>query len=371
MAPKTAAEMAAFKAQFVADIRTIEARAAAAYPAVNATMLDRGQPLVAPAPISNERPVGSVASYDLGFAKRLPPEAKSILTNLANEAYEAKTVSLSLHNRRLDLRETVGAAKARLNEITANRAGYRSGVEASIAQQREFLAECEADLALVEDRSKHVNATAATLGRLVESSRSLVNRIDRSTPITLYAGPSPQLRKNETASDAVEARRRRLRELEADFNRITVAPKLAADVKAQEIARIELLAKQGAPNALAAIEQGLPIIWPTTSADLIGQIGSATVIDFLAVIAHLNRDAMIAAVTREIDLMADDENALSDGDRDKQLKQIKRDILATSREEVAFVGMANTQGANILFRGDTDPRALLNLGDDMPAPRND
>jgi hypothetical protein len=97
----------------------------------------------------------------------------------------------------------------------------------------------------------------------------------------------------------------------------------------------------------------------------------ATVVDSVAMLAWLHRDAMIASIKREIAAAADDDSALSDADRETALAQIKRDKLATEREDVALVNLANSQGGRVLFRGDTDPRALLGLDENAPAPRND
>jgi hypothetical protein len=217
-----------------------------------------------------------------------------------------------------------------------------------------------------------LNAKARVSSQLIESVRTLVRNADRDKPITLHTGPQPQLRKNETALEAIEARRRRLSELSADFDRTKVAPRPAAEIKAQERERILGLAKMGEPNAFMAIEQGLPIQWATKSVPIEGGSGGfVTVDDVVATLCMAIPDVMIARAEKAIDAVSDDEAALSDTDREKALIQIKRDQLATEREEIALVNLANSQSGNVLFRGDTDARALLTLSADMPAPRND
>jgi hypothetical protein len=310
---------------------------------------------------------GSISRVDVKFAARLPEAAQRILRDLADEADEMNVLSHAQHLRREEIRDAQARAAAKIYELEHPISSYRGNSAAAIEDQKGIIGACKADL----DRLGQRIETDGVFHRLIESARDLVRRVDRDKPITAYSGSAPQLRKNETAAEAVEARRRRLRELQADFSRTEVAPKLSADMKSQEIARIEALAKQGTPSAFATIERGEAIIWPTTTAELIDHSGGVSVPDFLAIIAHLHRDAMIAAVSREIDLMADDANALSDADRAKALIQIKRDMLAVEREEVSFVHAANSQGANLLYRPETDSRALLGLGDDMPAPRRD
>ena len=300
---------------------------------------------------------GMVGSIDIKFAANLPEAAQRIVRDIADELNETTLISHALHGRREEIREAMGNAGARISQLQSPLNTYRNQNGPALDEQRKIIADCRADLDRMDARAAEPNARARVLGQLMEAARDLVRRapvqerkvekkgedgetiesVQSFKQIEAYVGPSPTLRKGETAAEAVENRRRRLRELEADLSRTMVAPKLSADMKAQEIARIEFLAKQGAPNAFATIERGEAIIWPTTTAQVIGQPAGAVVPDFMAIIAHLHRDAMIAAVSHEIDLMADDANALSDADRAKALIQIKRDTLAMEREEVSFV----------------------------------
>jgi hypothetical protein len=234
---------------------------------------------------SHDRPRGSVGRVDVKFAARLPEAAQRTMRDLADEADEMNVMSHALHERREKIREAMGNAEARISQMRSRLNSYRNNSEPAIEDQRKIIAECRADLDRLDARMAQLGAKARVLSQLIEGAGDLVRRVDREKPIMLFSGASPAPRKGEDAADAVEARRRRLRELEADFSRTTVAPKLSADMKAQEVARIEFLAKQGAPSAFATIEQGREVIWPTTSAELNGQSGSATIPDILAIIA--------------------------------------------------------------------------------------
>jgi len=313
-----------------------------------------------------------IGRVDVRFAARLPEAAHRIVRDLADEADELNIMSHNLNDRREKIRDAKGHAEGRIQELQNPLHTYHRQSAPEIENQRAIIAECQADLLRLSERMADLNAKTRVSSQLIESARVLVRNADRDKPVTLHTGPQPQLRKNETALEAIEARRRRLRELEADFGRTKVAPRPSTDIKAQERERILGLAKMGEPNALMAIEQGLPIQWATKSVPIEGGSGGfMSVDDVVATLCMAIPDVMIARAERAIDAVSDDEAALSDTDREKALIKIKRDQLATEREEVAFLTVANSQGGKVPFRADTDARALLGLGDDMPAPRND
>jgi len=300
----------------------------------------------------------SIGRVDVRFTARLPEAAQRIVRDLADEANELNVMSHALNNRREEIREVKGHAEGRIQEL--QHPSYKNHSGSAIEEQRKIIAECHADLLRLGERMADLNAKARVSSQLIESARVLVRNADRDKPITLHTGPQPQLRKNETALEAIEARRRRLSELSADFDRTKVAPKLAADVKAEAIATINALAKRGTPDVFNAIETGGEIIWPTTQMYLPdGMI--ATVFDALGFDCWVRKDAIIAGIEREIGLMADDASALSDSDREKALTQIQRDMLATEREDAHLTRQAIAQGIRITYRGETNPVALLGL----------
>jgi hypothetical protein len=315
---------------------------------------------------------GSIGHVDVGFIARLPEPAQRIVRSLADEADELNMLSHAMNERREAIRDAKARAEGRIRELKDPMNTYAKLSGPEIENQRKIIAECADDLARLEVRNAENNTKARVSGQLIESARTLVRAADRDKPITLHIGPQPQLRKNETALEAIEARRRRLRELSADFDRTKVAPRPAAEIKAQERQRILGLAKMGEPNAFMAIEQGLPIQWATKSVPIEGGSGGfVTVDDVVTTLCMAIPDVMIARAEAAIDAVSDDENALSDADREKALMEIRRDQLATEREEFAFVNLANSQSGRVLFRGDTDPRAFLGLSDDMPAARRE
>ena len=127
------------------------------------------------------------------------------------------------------------------------------------------------------------------------------------------------------------------------------------------------------------IEHGADIQWPKQSVrvNVLGEMlsqglpqiqgrGFAEVAETVGLMAWLHRDALIAAIDAEIDAVADDEHALTDADRAMKTKQLSDQLLTTERAECDLVAVTRGQ---IDYSDNVDPRALLGLSSDMPAPR--
>jgi hypothetical protein len=183
---------------------------------------------------------------------------------------------------------------------------------------------------------------------------------------------APKLPKGESLDDAIETRRRRLRELAANVDRYRAAPLHSSVVLQAEIRRIDAHAKRGAPDADPAIETGAALTWPVVRFrevfPIVGKLEFERP-DTMAILCHLFRPQMIEAAKAAIAAAADDAAALSDADRARLIGEAQRDALAVEREECALVKAAIAAGQPASFRPDTDPRAMLDLADDMPAPQ--
>ena len=215
-----------------------------------------------------------------------------------------------------------------------------------------------------------------TLGRLVSSIENYFTEglSGFSGAITLYKGPSPSPQKREAPVEAVERCRRRYRELEADRHRIMCSPWHAAGAKLRARAEIEKLAERGRPSVLPLIETAEETIaWRERlfsdvhmgNGQLVTAVGDPQALPLLF---WLHKEALIQRIEAEIDAVSDDGAALTAQDRKKQLETIDRDRLALQREEDHWVSVAIEAGVAVLRRPEADPRAVLGLGDDMPAP---
>jgi hypothetical protein len=86
------------------------------------------------------------------------------------------------------------------------------------------------------------------------------------------------------------------------------------------------------------------------------------------VLAWLERDRLIAALDHDIDAIADDGAALSDDDRAARLADLAGRALDLERREEELICLAANDGIVIHRRPAADPRAVLGLAGDLPAP---
>ena len=175
----------------------------------------------------------------------------------------------------------------------------------------------------------------------------------------------PPLKKGEGILDAVEARGRRVRELRADLYRIASAPYPSSYSKAQMRAQIEAQAHLAVPDVTNLIEHDGKIIWPTrrVQVDVFNaQPGAIAFVEIpVSLDPWLHRDALIAALDREIASEADDKAALSHEARQQQEAEVLGDLLAVERDEAALTWSAMEQGLPVEFRSDISPLAILQV----------
>jgi hypothetical protein len=95
----------------------------------------------------------------------------------------------------------------------------------------------------------------------------------------------------------------------------------------------------------------------------------AQVPDTLALIAWLHKDALIAALDREIASEADDASSLSHEERQRREAEVMGDLAAVEFDEAALVWRAMDQKLPVDHRADISPLALLGVAL-VTAPRN-
>ena len=177
----------------------------------------------------------------------------------------------------------------------------------------------------------------------------------------------PKLNKGETVVDAIERHRRRVRELRADLHRIESAPYPSSYAKQRMRAQIGQLAQRGAPLVSSLVEHDREIAWPTQSVQSKvynaenGAIVFHDATDALALVAWLHRDALIAALDREIASEADDPAALTHEVRQQREAKVMGDLLAVERDESALVWSAMAQSLPVEHRADISAQALLGV----------
>ncbi|MGY3605137.1 MULTISPECIES: hypothetical protein [unclassified Bradyrhizobium] len=179
----------------------------------------------------------------------------------------------------------------------------------------------------------------------------------------------------EAVPAALEKHRKRRRDLAADRHQTECAPHLSADAKAKMRGMIEARAATGAPVVSPLIEHGDSVEWPKLGGrlELYGYVAKngdevrgfavpgEDAIDSFGVLCWLQKDALIAALEREIDSEADDDAALSDAQRAEKLAVIARDTLATERAISSLIWQLQEAGQPGDHDEDTAIEAVLQV----------
>ncbi|WFU34071.1 hypothetical protein QA635_06425 [Bradyrhizobium brasilense] len=210
------------------------------------------------------------------------------------------------------------------------------------------------------------DAENTLLGRLLQNTEAAVRARPNGTVAQMIEIEVPPIKGN--ILDRIEDRRRRGRELQADLARCRAAPWPSSIAKARMREQIEALAESGRPDAIGAVEHNEPIAFQAQSRQVEihnvpggGAIGFSEQPNSIGLIAWLFKDALIAALDREIDEAADDGEALTIEQRREREAEILADLLAVEREEVMLVDRAEKQGQHVAHRAGTDPLALLSI----------
>ena len=310
--------------------------------------------------------------FDL-ILDRLPAAAREKLRHLRQVRDDARAAACSLSDNIQNLHADKNAAEISKRRLTD---GYQgSGFQLKSDDPR---------VRVEADRIKYFTEEIARLtvpaeqrseawqlrGRLVNGIERWLTQLPPTTKIALHVGQVTVPKKGETALDAIERVRRRIRELQADILQCQAAPRPAGDCKRIMRAQIEQMAATGRPNVAPLIDNGEPFQWPTTLRRSMNVSGIATVenvIDVQAIMTWLHKDTLVAKLDLEIDELADEKNALTDAQRKEREATLLRDMLANERDEEAFIQLAMEHGGvDVPRRGDCDPRAVLELAGDLP-----
>lgn len=223
---------------------------------------------------------------------------------------------------------------------------------------------------------ERLESEANQIGGLLRGCEDFLRDLPREIDVVaLYDGDAPKTPKGDISA-AVEKLRHQLVAIAEDVADILAAPPTSAEMKAVLKAQIEGLARRGKPDVSPLLDGLRPAKMPETqtrtsvvTSDSNTGIGHGAVVDSAALIAWLNEDRLLAAMESEIDSAAEDCVALNREEKAKRLSDLAKKRLEVERAEVALLDMAGERGIRILPRPDCDPRAYLNLADELPEPR--
>ncbi|MGY4289609.1 hypothetical protein ACVWXO_008875 [Bradyrhizobium sp. LM2.7] len=316
-------------------------------------------------PIEEALPPEAVEKFR---ALQLKRDEAGILVRSAIEDQQELMLEIQRHRNRIkQLQIPRGEGGFDLDDSSPQVVAEQKKLDRKLSDQRRLTAQSEARGAILRSASDVIrNIEQAVAGR---PGGTIGRMVVTETPA--HKG---------SVIDAVENRRRRLRELQADLHRIRSSPWPSAVVKQRMRQQIADLAARGRPDASRAVEIAENIEWPrspermeiiSTAADVYSYATGA-LRDATALVAWLFQDQLVAALDREINAVSDDHCALDDRARAQKEAEVLADILAGEREEVALIDLATAQGVLIDYRVDCDPRAILDfewVAAPAPVPR--
>jgi hypothetical protein len=301
--------------------------------------------------------------------ERLPEERKDLLRKLRQHADDARALAVPFE----DVRAASMYRIEKENELRRLTAHPQDGgfnlpeTDRRVIVAQQALTRATEDLQRLQERAeKRAAAQQAALLMLAAAETWLREGVPGNCRIEVIETEPPKLNKNETIVDGIDRLRRRGRELKADLHRIASAPFPSSYAKQRMREQVETLAMQGAPSVSALIELDGKIEFQTQrlTSEVHGErrsLAFAEMPNTIALFAWLHRDALIAALDREIATESDDGAALSHSDRELRTAETMGDLLAVERDECALVWQAQAQNLPCEHRQDVSVLALLSI----------
>jgi hypothetical protein len=312
------------------------------------------------------------------------PEVSAKLEQLAHLRDTEYAKLKAAKDRESEAKDTVRIAERDLEDLREHDRRNRARLEkhspdGSIVHERDTkqIEEANARVQAARTRLESAHALAkrasADWQKLAGLDHSVCRYLQQFSSETklIAEEPSPaKLRKGESFSDAVVRLRGALDDIYRDVIETKSAP--IPPEKAKQIAAnyVSKLAAEGRPDISMFLQRGGGLRWsnqqvPGLNVDgLIPQFAKA-----LPVIAWMHEGALVEAIHREIDSAAKSELSLNDEDRSLRLIELANAQLKLEREEEGFICQAAEAGIEIARRKNADPRAVLGLSSEMPAPK--
>jgi DNA repair exonuclease SbcCD ATPase subunit len=315
-------------------------------------------------PVSMTR-VASPFGVGDDLANRLPAHgpARERLKWLRDRKEELRAVQLTLSDRRQEAWIDKSRAAAQLqqfNDSYDGRVALRNDSDhPALISRRTQLERAERELAEIIPRLEQASEAWSAHAGLFERVEQYIRKL--SDNVATFDGRTPKPRKGESASEAATRLRQRIAELQAEIDEVRQAPPPAAEVEDVLRAEIEKLAERGKPQVFVDGSVTMPHridFLPTAQGGI-----SIRVDDAIALVAWLHKDALIAALSRQLDGNIDHSKALAAEQRAAKLSGLGSALLAVEREECELIFAGDSA---VMPRPDADPRAVLALADTAP-----
>lgn len=314
--------------------------------------------------------------HDLALV--LPPGAARHYRLLKDANADSAAVGYGFSTRLLEENERRRVAWTRLSQIKGQR-----GVDADhpeVVNQTLIVTDADAEIERINLRAAQHNQIAGPRAELLRNCEAWIRNTAVSHSIVdIEVVEPPKLLKGETTATAIERVRRRLRELDADANRVTSAPYPSATAKAVAADYINQLAEAAAPIVSSTVEHGGPLVIdgkviepPVLFASKLAEFKVSTAagpgvatgeqVDTVGLLCWLFKDQMLARIGEAIDAEADDAAALTHEQRAEKLAVIKRDREHAELFEAHYLWASFREGVIVEPRASMSPAAFLMVG---------
>lgn len=307
-------------------------------------------------------------SSDIAEWPMIPAPVRDKLLSLRDVGSDRHAALVRVRDDSNDARKQLDSAEISLAQLKREQVDKQWPSHPRIVQAQDEISRFGATVTRLTARYDELQLAWQAAGRLVNNvERYLKETLRGDVSIRIHSGDMPSLKDGETALDGLERVGRRTRSLQQDKKEVLGSPFPTSMAKKLAREQIAKRVEASRPNVSDLVDCAGAIEFPYTRAALQqhgGSAGVTNVIDPIGLLAWLFPKEFHAAIDREIDAAGDDKHALSPEQRITKLTEIASDILAMEREEVHFAELAG-----LLPRFDIDPRAVLGLASDMPAPK--
>lgn len=300
------------------------------------------------------------------------------------------------HEHERFARDTLSSINSKLGRIRdsvsyGSRVRFGPDGQTSVLTVDEFLADDRVYQTLAHDHARWArecdqwSARVAELQSQIEPLAKLFNRAHQyveNLPAHVSLRPRPRVAVVKGPMAAVEKARAELAALKADKHEVESAPVAAAELKAILARHVAAIASRGEPDLETFLHTGdtTHIRLPERDAIFgavmsmaagVGQ-GSASgrLPDAIALLAWLDPERFTDRLHAALDELTDGEAGITEEERHRRLADLDARVLAVQHIEEAATVVALAAGHTCTRRPDLDPRAFLELADDMPAPAN-
>jgi hypothetical protein len=291
-------------------------------------------------------------------ADRLPSAAAMKLRRLIDANDDAHAVRQAISDRRVELQGERGRLDTRIRHLTAQQL---EDDDPSVVQARADLEGIKANLDRLSIRERE-----AVTSSLSDNLIRYIGSIPRQTAILLEDDLPAATGTLDEAREAVAT-------LKEQLTAVRCAPLDAVEQRAKMRAQIEDIAERGR----VTVNNG-EVVFPVVdrmhalqhafvaapkAEDQRNVVGKIVVQepDLLSMFVRINKSAILKDLESQVEEVA---GGLTGQERAQRVQNLLSDILTAERVECALV-----ERTSAAYRPDTDPRAVLGLGGDLPLPR--